>query len=210
MKLLVETRFNEDIEFIEEAREGLPKIFRIKGIFAQAEVKNGNERIYRRDLLESRVNEYIVKKVNTKQALGELNHRMSPFVDFERASHLIESMKMVGNDVIGVAKILDTPCGKIVKSILSEGIKVGVSTRGLGSVDSYGYVNDDFRLCCVDIVSTPSAPKAIVDTIMENTEYIIQGDEILESKIGTLKEKVAYKDSKEIRKLLNEFLRSLK
>lgn len=209
MKLLVETIFNDNIEFVEEARDGAPKIFKIKGIFAQAEVRNGNSRVYRRDLLENRVNDYVTKMVKTRQALGELNHRHSPFVDYERASHLVEELRMSGNDVYGVAKILDTPCGRIVKSILSEGIKVGVSTRGLGTVDSSGYVNDDFLLCCVDIVSTPSAPKAIVDTVMESSEYIIQGDKILEVKVNELKKNVAYKDSGEIRRLLGDFLRSI-
>lgn len=210
MKLLLETIFNEDLEYITEAKEGTSKVYRIKGVFGQAEVKNGNSRIYRKHLLESRVNDYVAKKVVTGQALGELNHRMSPFIDYERASHIVEKMYMSGNDVIGVARILNSECGKTVKVLIDEGIKVGVSTRGLGTVDHQGYVNDDFHLCCVDIVSTPSAPKAILDAIVENKEYIINGDEILEARVDTLKNLSAYKDSSEIRKLLNDFLRGLK
>lgn len=210
MKLLLETIFNNDLEYITEAKEGQPKVYRIKGVFGQAEVKNGNSRIYRRPLLESRVNEYVAKKVVTGQALGELNHRMSPFIDYERASHIVENMHMNGNDVIGVARILNSECGKTVKVLIDEGIKVGVSTRGLGTVDYQGYVNEDFHLCCVDIVSTPSAPKAILDAIVENKEYIINGDEILEARVEQLKSVSAYKSSSEIRKLLNEFLRGLK
>lgn len=210
MKLLIETLFSNELDFLEESLQNGSKSYRIRGIFAQAEVKNGNGRIYPNQILESQMNDYVVNKVNTKQALGELNHPTSYIVNIERASHLVEHLEMRGNDVYGTAKIIDTPCGRIVKSVLAEGVKIGISTRGVGTVNHSGYVNPDFRLGAFDIVSNPSAQRAYMDAILESKEYIIQGDEIVEVSFANMKKKLDKHGSKVVVEALRDFLKSLK
>jgi len=174
MKLIAE--YNENnIEFLSEAREGGGKNHFIEGVFAQSETKNRNGRIYEKRVMEKAVNKYVEEQVKTKRAVGELNHPDGPTVNLDKVSHLIESLEMKGNDVIGKARILDTPNGQIVKGLLDGGVRLGVSTRGMGSLEQRNgamYVKDDFMLNTVDIVQDPSAPTAFVNGIMEGVDWV--------------------------------------
>jgi len=170
------TEYTEDsVEVITEAKEDGKKNYFIEGIFMQGDIKNRNGRIYPSATLENEMNRYNKEFIETKRALGELGHPDGPQINGDRVSHLITDMRRDGNDFYGKAKILSTPMGEIVKSLLDEGVKIGVSTRGLGSVkagrNGVMEVQKDFHLSTVDIVTDPSAPNAFVNGIMENVEY---------------------------------------
>jgi len=170
------TEYTEDsVEVITEAKEDGKKNYFIEGIFMQGDIKNRNGRIYPSATLESEMDRYNKEFIETKRALGELGHPDGPQINGDRVSHLITDMRRDGNDFYGKAKILSTPMGEIVKSLLDEGVKIGVSTRGLGSVkagrNGVMEVQKDFHLSTVDIVTDPSAPNAFVNGIMENVEY---------------------------------------
>jgi len=173
MKLI--TELNENLEVITEAKEDGTKSHFIEGIFMQGDIKNRNGRTYPSETLEKEMKRYDEEFIKNKRALGELGHPEGPTINGDRVSHLITSMRREGNDFYGKAKILSTPMGEIVKSLLDEGVKIGVSTRGLGSVkqlkDGVMEVQKDFHLATVDIVTDPSAPNAFVNGIMENREY---------------------------------------
>ena len=174
MKLISEYLEN-DIECIVEAKENGEKNFVIEGVFAQADKKNRNGRIYPKPIMEKAVNTYVETQVSKKRAVGELNHPEGPTVNLDKVSHLIEALDWDGNDVIGKARILDTPMGMIVKGLLDGGVQLGVSTRGMGSLENKNgvmYVKDDFMLNTVDIVQDPSAPTAFVNGIMEGVEWV--------------------------------------
>jgi hypothetical protein len=174
MKLISE--FNDHgLNVITEATESGEKKYMIEGIFAQAESKNRNGRIYPKTTMEKAVDKYVNEQVKTKRAVGELNHPEGPTVNLDKVSHLIEALDWDGNNVVGKALILDTPMGKIVKGLLDGGVQLGVSTRGMGSLENRNgvmYVKDDFHLATVDIVQDPSAPDAFVNGIMEGVEWI--------------------------------------
>jgi hypothetical protein len=173
MKLITEV--NESCEVITEANADTgKKSYFIEGIFMQGDIKNRNGRIYPSTTLEKEMKRYDQEYIKTKRSLGELGHPDGPQINGDRVSHLITEMKRDGNDFYGKAKILSTPMGEIVKSLLDEGVKIGVSTRGLGSVrekNGIMEVQNDFHLSTVDIVTDPSAPNAFVNGIMENREY---------------------------------------
>ena len=172
MKLIAEY-VEQDIGVIVEKKENGEKSYMIEGVFAQAEQKNRNGRIYPRPIMEKAVGKYVQDQVSQKRAVGELNHPDGPTVNLDKVSHLITDLQWEGNDVIGKASILDTPNGKIVKGLLDGGVKLGVSTRGMGSLESKNgtmYVKDDYILNTVDIVQDPSAPAAFVNGIMEGVE----------------------------------------
>jgi len=174
MKLIAEYQ-DQELEVITEAKENGEKVYAIEGVFAQAEKKNRNGRIYPRPIMENAVEKYVQEQVKTKRAVGELNHPEGPAVNLDKVSHLITNLQWEGNDVIGKASILDTPNGKIVKGLLDGGVKLGVSTRGMGSLETrngYMVVKDDFILNTVDIVQYPSAPAAFVNGIMEGVEWV--------------------------------------
>ena len=173
MKLIAEYT-DQDIECIVEAKDG-KKTYAIEGIFASAEQKNRNGRIYPRQVMESAVNKYIDEQVSKGRAVGELNHPEGPTINLDKVSHKIDSLKWEGNDVVGKATILATPMGKIVEGLLDGGVRVGVSTRGMGSLQQSGgamKVGPDFMLNAVDIVQDPSAPNAFVNGIMEGVEWV--------------------------------------
>ena len=174
MKLI--TEYTEtDVQCIVEAKESGEKNYVIEGIFAMAESKNRNGRIYPKSCMEKAVNKYVTEQVNTKRAVGELNHPDGPTVNLDKVSHLITDLKFEGNNVMGKAQILDTPMGKIVKGLLDGGVQLGVSTRGMGSLEQRNgamVVKDDFILNTVDIVQDPSAPNAFVNGIMEGVEWV--------------------------------------
>lgn len=176
MKLITEAV--NDIQYITEADEKTgEKNWYLSGIFMQAEKKNHNGRVYPRNVLMSEVNRYNNEYVSKNRAFGELGHPENPTINLDRVSHMITNLYPDGNNVVGKAKILDTPNGKIVKSLLEGGANLGVSTRGVGSLkpaNGYQLVQDDFRLAtAADIVANPSAPDAFVQGIFENAEWIL-------------------------------------
>jgi hypothetical protein len=174
MKLISEFK-ESDLECIVEKKENGDKNYVIEGIFIQTESKNRNGRIYPKPIMEKAVNAYVETQVSKKRAVGELNHPEGPTVNLDKVSHLITDLRFEGNDVVGKAQILDTPMGKIVKGLLDGGVQLGVSTRGMGSLEQKNgamYVKDDFILNTVDIVQDPSAPDAFVNGIMEGVDWV--------------------------------------
>lgn len=174
MKLIAEYT-DQKIEVLTERNENGGKNYFIEGIFMQSEQKNRNGRIYPKSIMEKAVDKYVREQVMTKRAVGELNHPDGPTVNLDKVSHLIEALDWQNNDVIGKARILDTPMGQIVKGLLDGGVQLGVSTRGMGSLEQRNgvmYVKDDFMLNTVDIVQDPSAPTAFVNGIMEGVEWV--------------------------------------
>ena len=174
MKLITETI--EDIEVLTEATANGGKGYKIRGVFMQADIKNRNGRVYPVETLAKEVKRYTNEFINKKRAFGELGHPDGPTVNLERVSHMITSLKPEGKNFIGEAKIMDTPYGKIVKNLIDEGAQLGVSSRGMGSIQqSQGrnIVGKDFYLAtAADIVADPSAPDAFVEGIMENKEWV--------------------------------------
>ena len=174
MKLITEYT-NSDVEFITEAKEGGGKNHVIEGVFAQANAKNRNGRIYPQMVMEKAVGKYVRDQVSKNRAVGELNHPDGPTVNLDKVSHRITELNIEGSKVMGKALILDTPMGQIVKGLLEGGVKLGVSTRGMGSLEQRNgamYVKDDFILNTVDIVQDPSAPAAFVNGIMEGVDWV--------------------------------------
>jgi len=156
------------------------KNYFIEGIFLQAEQKNRNERIYPTAILEREVERFTNDYINNKRSLGELNHPKEPSVNPERACHLIESLTKQGDNWIGRSKVLSTPVGNIVKGLLDDGVQLGVSSRGLGTLreeNGTKYVNEDFYMSTIDVVSDPSAPEAWVNGIFEGKEFYMGDDE---------------------------------
>jgi len=174
MKLIAE--YNEqDIQCIVEAKEDGTKNHFIEGVFMQSEAKNRNGRIYPKPIMEKAVDTYVTEQVSKNRAVGELNHPEGPTVNLDKVSHKITELSWKGNDVVGKAQVLDTPMGNIVKGLLEGGVQLGVSTRGMGSLEEKSgimYVKDDFVLNTVDIVQDPSAPTAFVNGIMEGVEWV--------------------------------------
>jgi len=182
MKLIAEYTEN-NLEFITEEKNG-KKHYAIEGVFMQCETKNRNGRIYPRPIMQKAVSKYDNEQVKTGRAVGELNHPDGPTVNLDKVSHKIESLTWDKNNVMGKATILSTPMGEIVKGLLDGGVKLGVSTRGMGSLeqgDNAMLVKDDFMLNAVDIVQDPSAPSAFVNGVMEGVEWVWNNG-IIESK----------------------------
>jgi hypothetical protein len=175
MKLITEC--SQDVEYIVE---GKAKEQYIKGIFMQSDIQNQNGRVYPFSVLQKQVTEYNNKFVKESRALGELGHPSGPTINLDRVSHIITELYEDGKNFIGKAKIMNTPNGKIVKNLIESGVRLGVSSRGLGSVKAnksgVNEVQKDFVLSTVDIVSDPSAPEAFVNGIMEGREFSITGE----------------------------------
>lgn len=174
---------------IEVVQEGVKQVknFYIKGPFLQAEVVNGNKRVYPRAVLEKEVVAHMDTKIKQNRALGELGHPPTSEINLDRVSHLIKELTMDGNTAIGKAQILDTPMGKIAKALMESNVKLGVSSRGLGSLRN-GIVQNDYRLICVDIVSDPSGPNCFVDGILEsNKEWVVENGILVEKEIEEIK-----------------------
>jgi hypothetical protein len=210
MNLITEYR-EDSVEVITEAKDDGKKNYFIEGIFMQGDIKNRNGRIYPSKTLETEMGRYQKEFIETKRALGELGHPDGPQINGDRVSHLITEMRRDGNDFYGKAKILSTPMGEIVKSLLDEGVKIGVSTRGLGSVkagrDGVMEVQKDFHLSTVDIVTDPSAPNAFVNGIMENVEYyydIASGNWRAQQAIVDIQEEVEKKINRVVRTIDEE------
>ena len=190
----------ETVEVIVEQRNGKKNLF-IEGVFLQGEIKNRNGRMYPIQTLANEVNRYNENFVQKGRALGELGHPDGPTVNLDRVSHKITSLRQEGNNFIGKAQILSTPMGNIAKSLLGEGVKLGVSSRGVGSLnkcsEGYSVVGEDFTLAtAAAIVADPSAPDAFVNGIMEGKEWVWDG--------GILRERYAEKTYKRINTLVDQ------
>ena len=191
MKLITETI--ENIEVLKEERNG-KKDYKIRGVFMQADIKNRNGRIYPVGTLAKEVKRYNEQFINKKRAFGELGHPDGPTVNLERVSHMITSLKPEGKNFIGEAKIMDTPYGKIVKNLIDEGAQLGVSSRGMGSLQSGSQgnvVGKDFYLAtAADIVADPSAPDAFVEGIMEGKEWVWDNGVLKSMEVEKYKEEI--------------------
>ncbi len=175
MKLISEYTENNIEVIVEAAKDGKGKKYIIEGVFAQAETKNRNGRIYPMPVMEKAVNKYVGDQVSKGRAVGELNHPEGPTVNLDKVSHKIENLELKGKDVVGRATILETPMGQIVRGLLDGQVQLGVSTRGMGSLQNNGnamVVKPDFILNAVDIVQDPSAPSAFVNGVMEGVEWV--------------------------------------
>ena len=182
-----------DATYLVEENEG-KKNYTIKGVFLQSDIKNRNGRIYPSDVLLKEVKRYNQEFINKNRAFGELGHSEGPTVNLERVSHMIKKLYPEGKNYIGEAKIMDTPYGKIVKSLIDEGAKLGVSSRGMGSLvqkNGHNYVGNDFYLAtAADIVADPSAPDAFVEGIMENKEWVWQNGILVEQDVEAWKQEL--------------------
>ena len=194
MKLI--TEINEDLEVFELEEEGGKKSLFIEGIFLQSEIKNRNGRVYPKELLEREVERYTNKYIKENRAFGELGHPEGPTINLDRVSHMVTELSSDGNDWKGKAKVLkETPYGKIVQGILGEGARLGVSSRGMGSIeemeDGTKLVKDDFYLAtAADIVADPSAPGAFVQGIMEGKEWVWDNGLLQEKQIEEMQLKI--------------------
>jgi hypothetical protein len=190
----------EKVEVITEEKNG-KKLLYIQGPFLQTEQQNRNGRVYRRNVMEREVKRYTEQHISKGRALGELGHPDGPTINLDRVSHKIVSLEQKGNDFIGKAQILSTPMGKIAESLLKEGVCLGVSSRGIGSLrptkEGYSEVGEDFMLAtAADIVADPSAPDAFVQGIMEGREWVWEG--------GILREQLASQTKKRINTLVDQ------
>jgi hypothetical protein len=215
MKLITEKIEDAKI-VITEGKNGKRNTF-IEGVFLQAEICNRNGRMYPMRTMEREVQKYNENFVKSGRALGELGHPDGPTINLDRASHLITSLKREGNNFVGKARLLETPMGKIAKQLLDEGVKLGVSSRGLGSIkeeNGVKVVGEDFMLAtAADIVADPSAPDAFVNGIMEGKEWVWANGSVHESKIDEIKKRI---DNAAVRQLeerkisaFSEFLKNL-
>ena len=196
MKLITEEISNA--EYIVEETSNGKKNYSIKGIFMQSDVKNRNGRLYPKEILQKEVLRYNREFIEKKRAFGELGHPDGPTVNLERVSHMINALYPEGSNFIGEARVLDTPYGKIVKSLIDEGARLGVSSRGMGTLTNVGGANvvkDDFYLAtAADIVADPSAPYAFVEGIMEGKEWVWDNGILKEQEINRLKLQVESKE----------------
>ena len=188
MKLIAE--FNETISpVITEAANGKKEYF-IEGVFMQSDIKNRNGRVYPKAIMEKEVNRYKKEFVEKDRAFGELGHPEGPTINLDKVSHLIQSLELEGKNYVGKAKVLSTPNGEIVKALINDGAKLGVSSRGLGSLEQKGdaqYVKNDFQLATAgDIVADPSAPEAFVEGIMEGVEWVMENGILTRIQVETM------------------------
>ena len=214
MKLITEVF--QDVKYLEEKKEAGGSNLYIEGIFMQADKQNKNGRMYPRGIMEKEVARY-QDLIREKRSLGELGHPPNPTINLNQVSHLITELRMDGSNVIGKAKILGTPMGKIAENFIREGVSLGVSSRGVGSLKERNGINevqDDFHLATVDIVADPSAPDAFVTGIMENAEWILENNvwKMIEVEQAQKLIRNAPKGSLEEAKLqvFNAYLRSIK
>ena len=214
MKLITEVNEELEVVEIEEGTDGKKGLY-LEGVFLQSETVNRNKRSYPRSILEREVKRYKKDYIKENRAFGELGHPEGPTINLERVSHMITELRRSGDDWIGKAKVMrDTPYGKIVESLLKEGAKLGVSSRGMGSLDEQStgtkIVKDDFHLAtAADIVADPSAPNAFVNGIMEGKEWVWNNGIIQESDVAEMKQKVDVPKQEREQIALQEFERFL-
>lgn len=216
MKLICEV--TEEIKVIKEGKEDSPKNYYIEGVFMQSEIQNRNGRMYPEKMLKNEIDRYINEYVNKKRAFGELGHPDGPTINLDRVSHMITELRQDGTDFIGKAKILDTPNGKIVKALIDEGARLGVSSRGMGSIKAESrniqVVQDDFYLAtAADIVADPSAPDAFVNGIMEGKEWVWENGILREKELERIRKSIKNAPQKRIKevsvKAFEQFIRKL-
>jgi hypothetical protein len=215
MKLITETV--EEVNFLTEATAEGDKNYFIEGTFMQADTLNRNKRVYPKHILLNEVNRYTKEYVQNNRAFGELNHPSGPTVNLDRVAIIIKEFNCNGGDVHGKAKVMSTPMGEIVKNLISEGARLGVSTRGMGSLkqkNGYNEVQPDFMLSAVDIVADPSAPGAFVNGIMEGKEWVWNNGFLEEMYIEQYKQEIKKTSTQKLEKigikLFEDFLRKLK
>lgn len=216
MKLITEYVENE-IEVVTEANDKGKKSYAIEGIYAQAEAKNRNGRIYPKRVLENAVAKYVTEQVSQGRAVGELNHPNGPTVNLDKVSHKITDLRWEGNNVIGKASILNTPNGLIVQGLLEGGVRLGVSTRGMGSLENRNgqtFVGNDYMLNTIDIVQDPSAHQAFVNGIMEGVEFFYDEKSGLFERSTRMREQMRRMSKKELAekqmKLFKDFMNQVK
>ena len=184
----------QDVEYITEQKDNGKKNYKIKGIFMQADIKNRNGRIYPMEVLEKEVRRYNKEQIKENRAFGELGHPEGPTINLERASHMITDLYPDGKNFIGEAKILSTPMGKIVENLMEDGAKLGVSSRGMGSLNQKNganYVRNDFYLAtAADIVADPSAPNAFVEGVMEGKDWVWNNGSLVEAELVRMKSRI--------------------
>jgi hypothetical protein len=214
MKLITETI--EDTETLVESNESGGKNYFIKGIMMEANTVNRNGRMYESKILMAEARRYTTEYVDKKRALGELNHPAGPTVNLDRVSHMITNLSESGTQVLGKAKIMDTPMGRIVKNLIDEGAKLGVSSRGMGSLEKrngVNYVKEDFTLAAIDIVADPSAPNAFVNGILEGKEWIWDNGFLVEKQIANYEKQLKRTPRRKLEenaiKLFSDFLRRI-
>lgn len=211
----LESITNEIVEEESTLEEGKKeKSFYIAGPYLQADVKNGNGRTYPQKVLESQVTAYNESRIKHNRAMGELGHPSTTEINLDRVSHLIKELKMDGKNGIGKSLVMDTPMGRIAKSLIEAGVKLGVSTRGVGTLKE-NIVQNDFRLITVDIVADPSAPDAFVNGILESqTEWIMENGILVEKEVEELEEKLEEYAKEDIvsatKKVFEDFLTQIK
>ena len=216
MKLIKE--HTEQVKYLVEEKLGKGKEYFIEGVFLQSNLKNRNGRIYPVEILDNEVKRYNDEYVNKNRAFGELGHPDSPTINLDRVSHMIKSLRRDGDNFIGKAKIMDTPYGKIVKSLIDEGATLGVSSRGMGSLDRKGdvsYVGKDFTLAtAADIVADPSAPNAFVEGVMESKEWVMVDGKFVEKDLREMQANIRRASSKNLQeakiKAFQTFLSKIK
>jgi hypothetical protein len=204
MKVLIEAAQDVSVS-VEELNEGANPVknYYLTGTFMQAETVNRNGRIYPKAILEKELGRYN-GMIQNKRSVGELGHPNSPSINLDRISHLITNLHMEGNIIVGKAKILDTPCGNIAKKLIDEGIILGMSSRGLGSlkqVNNTNLVQDDYKLATVDIVHEPSAPDALVQSIFESKEWLLVDGVIREVDLENTRRQMLKSNSKDVNRL---------
>ena len=215
MKLIVE-HLEQELSYLTEADKNGKKNVFIEGVFMQADKLNKNKRIYPKEVLQKATEKYIKEQVKTGRAVGELNHPDGPSINLDKVSHRITELKFEGNNVVGKALVLDTPMGSIVKGLVDGGVKLGVSSRGMGTVENKNgqtLVKDDFVLSTVDIVQDPSAPQAFVNGIMEGVDWIFENGLLKPQQIEKYETEIRKASSSELveaqRRVFSDFLSKL-
>jgi len=207
LNLLVEKPIKEEFEYIyEEQNRNSPAALFIKGPYMMAEDVNKNNRRYPKDELDREVRRYTEEMIRTQRAMGELNHPTSADVDLERACHLVTEMYTDGNVYVGKSKVLSTPCGLIVKSLINDGVKVGMSSRALGTLEEGSKCNTvrNMRLIAVDCVADPSCPKAFVNGILESKQFVVAEDGNFEELYSKFENNISSLPKKDVDKFLRE------
>jgi hypothetical protein len=204
------TEHTDNIQIITEDNKDGSKNYYIEGIFMQADTKNRNGRMYPTEILTNEVKRYNKEYVKSGRAMGELGHPEGPALNLERVSHLIKELNTEGTNITGKAKVMDTPYGKIVKNLIDEGVKLGVSSRGMGSIkpdkDGVNVVQEDFMLAAVDIVADPSAPDAFVEGILEGVEWVWESGILTQRELENCKCNISKASKRELEKVkLEEF-----
>lgn len=197
---------------VEEQTGGVPKKYYIEGSFLRMDTRNQNGRLYPERVVRPCIDEFVMDKVNNNRAVGELNHPHKPEIDLGRVSHMIESLRYEGKDIMGRARLLDTEQGKIAKILIDEGLSFGVSLRALGDSDGDGVMQPGLTLLAIDLVADPSFSTSFVDPVLENREYIIEGNKIICTAFDKYEKAVTRKNvsSFEVAMAFNNLINSLK